>query len=206
MTDRERISALVASQSVDRRGHRLLYALVAASVLLGLVLGTLFLVQRGRTADLQHDVGALQSQVIGLGATPVAGPAGVPGQPGATGQRGATGTSGVNGVDGTNGVTPPCLSGQTQCQGADGKDGVDGKDGAPGADGVNGVDGKDGKDGAAGKDGPQGPPGPACPDGYEQRTAVITAPDRSTYDGIACVQPETSTPPSIGGGLPLRIG
>jgi hypothetical protein len=63
--------------------------------------------------------------------------------------------------------------------------------------------GKPGATGAKGDtvQGPRGPAGPTCPPGYELRDAVITAPDGSTYQGKACVDPSTSKPP---GPIPLR--
>lgn len=51
--------------------------------------------------------------------------------------------------------------------------------------------------------GADGQPGPACPDGYELRDAVITAPDGTTYSGKACVDPGSSAPPSTDPPLPL---
>jgi hypothetical protein len=77
------------------------------------------------------------------------------------GPAGPSGTPGRDGQDGVDGQTPPCLSEPTQCRGADGDKGD------------------------------QGEPGPACPGGYEPRPAVITAPDGSTYDGVACVDPDS---------------
>lgn len=53
-----------------------------------------------------------------------------------------------------------------------------------------------GDTGAAGAQGVQGEPGPTCPPGYELRDAVITAPDGSTYQGKACVDPNSSKPPN----------
>jgi hypothetical protein len=50
--------------------------------------------------------------------------------------------------------------------------------------------------GQTGQTGKTGPPGPTCPPGYELRDAVITAPNGSTYQGKACVDPATSKPPS----------
>ena len=144
------------------------------------------------------DANALLAQVIKLGGTPVV----IPAPPAAAGQPGATGTAGINGRDGTNGrdgSSPPCLATAAQCQGADGKTGqagADGADGTNGVDGQPGKDGADGKDGAPGRDGVDGAPGPACPPGYEPRPAVITAPDGSTYQGVACVDPATSQPPT----------
>ncbi|MFF4600166.1 hypothetical protein [Amycolatopsis sp. NPDC001319] len=50
--------------------------------------------------------------------------------------------------------------------------------------------------GPPGTNGSAGTPGPTCPDGYELRDAVITAPDQTTYQGKACVDPASSVPPS----------
>lgn len=144
-----------------------------------------------QSAQNGRDALALADQVRALGGTPVV----LPAPPAAVGQTGATGTAGLNGRDGVNGITPPCLSTPAQCQGADGSTGTAGTDGTDGVDGQPGKDGADGKDGQPGRDGEQGPPGPACPDGYEPRPAVITAPDGSTYQGVACVDPATSQPP-----------
>lgn len=143
------------------------------------------------------DANALVDQVRALGATPVVLPA-----PPADGRPGATGTAGLdgrNGVDGRDGQPPPCLLTVAQCQGADGGPGTagtNGKDGVDGVDGQPGKDGADGKDGQPGQNGVDGAPGPACPTGYEPRPAVITAPDGSTYQGVACVDPATSQPPA----------
>lgn len=60
-----------------------------------------------------------------------------------------------------------------------------------------------GQKGDSGETGPRGPAGPTCPDGYELRDAVITAPDGTTYSGKACVDPNTSAPPSTDPPLPL---
>ncbi len=114
------------------------------------------------------------------------------------------GRDGRNGVDG---ATPPCYFEASQCRGDNGtggRDGTNGQDGTNGADGQNGQDGQtpacqsepDQCRGPAGPGGPAGPPGPTCPDSYELRDAVISAPDGSTYSGKACVDPGTSAPPS----------
>jgi hypothetical protein len=60
-----------------------------------------------------------------------------------------------------------------------------------------------GQKGDNGETGPRGPAGPTCPDGYELRDAVITAPDGTTYSGKACVDPNSSAPPSTDPPLPL---
>lgn len=113
------------------------------------------------------------------------GPPGAEGPPGPPGQKGDKGEPGV-GATGPPGPPGPAITGPPGPPGP-------AITGPPGADGKDGVDGKDGKDGADGND---GAPGPACPDGYEQRPAVITAPDGSTYQGVACVRPDSSQPPS----------
>ncbi|GAB3154307.1 hypothetical protein GCM10027258_57970 [Amycolatopsis stemonae] len=119
----------------------------------------------------------------------------------------AVARDGRDGRNGTDGKTPPCYFEASQCRGADGQNGTDGSNGQDGKNGTDGADGKDGQTpacmaepdqcrGASGPGGPPGPPGPTCPDGYELRDAVITAPDGSTYTGKACVDPKTSAPPS----------
>lgn len=146
-----------------------------------------------------NDANALADQVRRLGGTPIVVPA--PAAP--AGQPGAAGANGVNGRDGQS---PPCLLTPAQCQGAAGQPGTAGTNGANGTNGTDGVDGKTppcyaepaqcrGTNGAPGQPGERGAPGPACPDGYEPRPAVITAPDGSTYQGVACVDPTTSRPP-----------
>lgn len=90
---------------------------------------------------------------------------------GQDGADGKDGEDGKDGADGADGQTPPCMSEPNQCRGDPGKDGTDGEDG------------KDGE------------PGPTCPDGYELRDAVVTAPDGRTYEGKACVDPSTEQEP-----------
>lgn len=101
-------------------------------------------------------------------------------------------------------------------------DGTDGRDGADAtaaqvSDAVaaycgqpeepcRGPAGQAGSTGATGATGAAGAPGPACPDGYELRDAVITAPDGSTYAGKACVDPSTSAPPTTDPPLPIPGG
>jgi hypothetical protein len=86
------------------------------------------------------------------------------------------GTPGKNGTDGTNATDAQVKAAVTAycdahniCAGPAGQTGPTGKTGAP---------------------------GPTCPPGYELRDAVITAPNGSTYQGKACVDPSTSKPPS----------
>lgn len=147
---------------------------------------------------------ALRDQVVRLGGTPVVEPA-QPGATGATGPAGATGAAGPQGpqgVAGRDGITPPCMAEPDRCRGAVGPTGPAGQAGQPGADGAKGDTGPQGTKGDTGADGPKGDTGasgPACPEGYELRDAVITAKDGSTYQGKACVDPNTSTPPLLGG-------
>lgn len=65
--------------------------------------------------------------------------------------------------------------------------------GPPGPAGPRGPAGPQGPQGPPGPRGPRGPPGATCPDGYEQRAAIITSPDGATYEGVACVDPDTET-------------
>ncbi|MBB4689835.1 hypothetical protein [Amycolatopsis jiangsuensis] len=88
-------------------------------------------------------------------------------------------------ADGTDGKRGPGPSdAQVSSAVADYCDAHDQCRGPAGAQGTPGINGHDG---AA---------GPACPDGYELRDAVITAPDQTTYSGKACVDPSSSTPPT----------
>lgn len=86
--------------------------------------------------------------------------------------------------------------------------------GATGTPGKDGKDGTNGTDGQAppcmseptqcrGQDGKDGAPGPACPDGYQLGAARITAPDNSTYDGVGCIKPGSSQPPTTTSSSPL---
>lgn len=63
--------------------------------------------------------------------------------------------------------------------------------------------GPQGPAGPTGPAGPPGAPGPACPPGYEQRPARITASDGSTYDGVACVRPGSQKTTTVTPSLPL---
>lgn len=96
------------------------------------------------------------------------------------------------GRDGADGQSPPCLSEPDQCHGPQGETGETGAKGDPGTPGPQGDKGDKGDQGDPGR---PGEPGPTCPDGYEPRSAVITAPDGTTYDGIACVRPDSGQPP-----------
>ncbi|SFO59493.1 hypothetical protein [Amycolatopsis rubida] len=91
------------------------------------------------------------------------------------------GTDGQNGQNGRDAPLPdyPALVASAVASYCDAHDQCRGEQGTPG---VNGANGKD---------------GPACPDGFELRDAVITSPDGTTYQGKACVDPNSgSTPPS----------
>lgn len=145
---------------------------------------------------------ALRDQVVRLGGTPVVEPA-QPGAAGATGATGAAGPMGPQGPAGRDGVTPPCMSEPDRCRGPVGDTGQPGTQGPAGARGDTGTAGPAGEQGPAGAKGDTGQPGPTCPDGYELRDAVITAPDGTTYSGKACVDPDTSAPPSTEPPLPL---
>lgn len=128
----------------------------------------------------------------------IPGPQGLSGPPGPPGPKGDKGDPGAS-VTGPPGPPGPAGSAVTGPAGADGKPGTDGQDG------------KDGPPGPAvtGPQGPQGErgePGPACPDGYEPRPAVITAADGSTYQGVACVKPDSSQPPSTTEAPPILGG
>lgn len=132
----------------------------------------------------------LSEQIRQMGGTPEV-------QAPAPGERGPRGDQGLPGRDGVDGTTPPCLTEPGQCRGIDGVDGRDGADGTPGKDGQDGAPGVPGSPGTPGAD---GAPGPACPTGYEPQPALIVATDGSTYQGVACVDPSTSTPPHPGNG------
>lgn len=148
---------------------------------------------------------ALRDQVVRLGGTPVVEPAqpGIAGATGATGPMGPVGPVGPKGDKGDPGVTPPCLAEPDRCRGPVGEPGAAGQAGTPGAKGDTGAQGPKGDPGEQGPKGATGAPGPTCPDGYELRDAVITAPDGTTYSGKACVDPTTSAPPSTDPPLPL---
>lgn len=55
--------------------------------------------------------------------------------------------------------------------------------------------GTKGDTGDTGPTGAAGPPGPTCPPGYELHDAVISDADGTTYQGKACVDPNTRKPP-----------
>lgn len=169
------------------------------------------------------DVGKLAQQVKSLGATPVVQPPpAVPatvdsadlrqaarqavddycaprnqcrGADGATPNFDAIVTAVVNTIprptNGTNGERGPGPTDEQVSSAV--ADYCDAHNQCAGASGAKGDTGDTGQTGAAG---PPGPPGPTCPDGYELRDAVITAPDGTTYQGKACVDPSSSAPPS----------
>lgn len=66
----------------------------------------------------------------------------------------------------------------------------------PGPAGPTGATGATGAQGEKGDKGDPGDPGPACPDGYTAHQAVITEPDGSTHQGIACVADDDTTTPA----------
>lgn len=76
----------------------------------------------------------------------------------------------------------------------------------PGPAGPKGDQGDKGDKGDPGVKGDTGAPGPTCPDGFSARAAVITEPDGSQHQGIACVSDSdttTTTPPTTTAGAPL---
>lgn len=128
------------------------------------------------------DVAAKPAPDVGVG------PQGTPGPTGPQGPQGLLGPAGPVGPPGPVGV-----------MGAMGIPGTAGDPGATGPAGAQGPVGPKGDPGATGPQGPageQGSPGPSCPPGYELRDAVFTAPDGTTYKGKACVDPNSSAPPS----------
>lgn len=216
------VKTAAAAEARDSRGHRMIWVFFAVLLAGVLVLSTMYLIDRTTSRDQlstqDGQIGALVKQVRDLGAVPVVEPS--PGARGAAGTNGVNGRDGRDGEDGRDGVTPACMAEPDRCRGpvgAAGTAGADGKDGTNGADGQNGQSppclaepaqcrGADGRDGTNGRDGVDGQPGPACPDGYELRDAVITAPDGSTYSGRACVDPNSSKPPSSDPPLPIPGG
>lgn len=156
-----------AARARDTRGHRVLWALVALTILGVLALSYTVWSVTGHSSAQDGAITQLGDQVRSLGAVPVVTPETVPGAaglPGAAGVDGAPGAQGVPGVSGTpgapgvNGQSPACLSTPPQCQGADGAPGAAGAAGV-GVPGADGTPGKDGQDGAPGKDGADGAPG-----------------------------------------------
>jgi hypothetical protein len=143
---------------------------------------------------------ALARQVEGLGATPVAGPAGSRGEPGPS----VTGPPGEKGDPGKPAPTLTPSPGPTGPPGASGAPGANstvpgptGASGAPGADST--VPGPQGEPGPAG---PQGEPGPAgddgkdgqsCPEGYSLQAPVYDA------DALVCRRDSDSDPPEAPG-------
>lgn len=201
---REHATEPAAEQARDPRMHRWIpigMALCLAGVA-GVVV-VLFLLSAhdsDQISGLQAQVGAyasdahaLESQVRGLGATPVV-------QPPPAGPPGAQGAAGLNGIPGPPGPTgPPGSNGAAGSPGAAGANGAPGAGGPPGTTGPAGPSGAQGPPGQPGPSGAQGSPGPTCPAGFSARPAVITEPDGSTHQGIACVanSDTTTTPPPI---------
>ncbi|WP_409186734.1 hypothetical protein F9C11_21835 [Amycolatopsis sp. VS8301801F10] len=174
-----------------------------------------------RTSDARSaDIGRLAAQVKALGGTPVVqppAPVAVPVDPTTLRQAARQAVDDYCSLRdqcrGADGVSPDfdALTNAVLARVPAPKDGKDGTD-APAPDytalvasycaahdecrGVAGAKGDTGEQGAKGDKGDRGDPGPSCPDGYVLRDAVITAPDGSTYQGKACVDPGSSTPPS----------
>ncbi|WP_336156629.1 hypothetical protein [Amycolatopsis sp. VC5-11] len=170
--------------------------------------------------ELARDVAALADQVKRLGGTPVVQPPAAPAAAQADPtQLRATARQAVedycatrNQCRGANGASPDfdALTNAVLARIPVPKDGTDGHDGrdAPVPDYpalvasavASYCDAHDqcrGEPGTNGKNGNDGAPGPACPSGFELRDAVITAPDGTTYQGKACVDPASgSAPPS----------
>lgn len=156
----------------ERRWRRGDVLAVVGALLLGAALAWILLSVQAlndklETSNQARD--ALARQVQGLGATPVAGPAGSRGEPGES----VTGPPGEPGAVGPSG--PPGPSGNTGAAGKPGTAGASGEPGVVGATGPAGVAGLQGPAGEAGPAGPQGeqgaagPPGPAGRDGTDGR-------------------------------------
>jgi hypothetical protein len=221
--DRAReVDHTVQRRLAARDGHRWIWALLALAAfgILLLAAGYFGLRDTARDRDAAQDetiaslaqladdnavvAVRLGEQLRDLGYEPVVQPP----VPGERGPQGASGPQGQQGPDGEQGE--PGAQGEPGPSGAPGLPGQNGVDGAPGEPGQPGADGAPGEPGARGEPGPQGergPPGPACPDGYEQREAVITDPDGSTRPGVACVlaaaPPTTTTTESTPPLLPV---
>ncbi len=173
-----------AAESKDHRGHVLIWVSFAVLLIGALSLATVVFIGRAQNTSLADQVavltqraddnaraaGQLADQVRGLGAIPVT-------VPGATGASGPAGPQGPKGDKGDPGMSPPCLAEPDRCRGPVGEQGPAGETGATGEQGEAGPQGPAGPAGEPGPQGAQGAPGPACPDGYELRDAVITAPD-----------------------------
>jgi hypothetical protein len=217
VTDAQRAVSRAAEAAIDHRGHKLMWICLGA-VVVGLALLAVALVSVLSGQDRQGDaitslraqadraVSAAQQladQVRSMGGQPVVQPP----APGAQGPAGAAGAQGPQGVSGPTGPSgPPGPTGPSGAPGAGGDTGPAGSDGAAGADGAPGPQGPAGPTGPQGPQGPKGDtgqPGPACPSGYIARPAVITSPSGTTYQGIACVDPDTEKTPPL---LPLPLG
>ncbi|MFF4600544.1 hypothetical protein [Amycolatopsis sp. NPDC001319] len=209
----------------DSRAHWQLWLGLALLLAPMAFLAVSFFAQHGQITQLQQtsdsravDVGKLAQQVKSLGATPVVqapSPAAAAVDPD---QLRAAARSAVDDYcstrdqcRGPDGMTPDfdALTNAVLARIPIPKDGAPGKDaptpdvaGAVAAycgqdnDPCRGQAGAKGDTGDTGPAGATGEPGPACPDGYELRDAVITAPDMTTYQGKACVDPNSSVPPS----------
>ncbi|PWW50274.1 collagen-like domain-containing protein [Actinokineospora spheciospongiae] len=209
------------------RGHRLVWIALAALVVGLAVAGWAVLdlssSTRARDGDQDRtitelveradgattDARRLAEQVRELGGVPVVQP-GNPGDPGPQGQQGNPGPAGPAGPAGPQGG--PGAKGDPGEPGDPGPQGERGQQGEPGSPGEPGPPGAAGEPGQsppclaepAQCRGTDGAPGPACPDGYEQRPAVVTNPDGTTQPGVACVATaSTPTPPASGEPLPL---
>lgn len=197
-----------AAETRDRRERRqgdLRWALVCVAIgtlLAGIVIGGVWIVDQLRTANAARD--ALAAQVEKLGAEPVAGPPGSRGTVGPVGLRGPSGPPGPTGPPGADGSDgTPGKAGKNGAAGTPGQDGLNGADGTPGVagqDGTNGADGAQGPPGPAGpagekgdrgEQGPQGergPAGPTCPDGYSLQ------PPPTDPDALVCRKDGSSAP------------
>lgn len=201
----------VAAAKFDKAATRRDLVLFIAVVLLAGWLGYMTYLSGAETTDARADTAAAQEQAKSLadqvaeacakGGTTAAElgaacqkaaevqrePAPTPPRDGEPGPRGPQGPSGFDGSPGSTGPTGP--------PGPPGAEGPAGPAGAAGAAGEPGPPGAQGEPGPQGPAGADGAPGPACPPGYEPRPALITAPDGTTYQGVACVDPGSGVPP-----------
>jgi hypothetical protein len=214
VTDGQRAVARAAEAAIDHRGHRWMWACLAAVVVgLALLAVAMWSVLSGQDrqgdaiASLTHQADSnasvaqqLAAQVRSMGGQPVVQPP-VPGAQGPAGAQGVAGPGGPPGPSGPSGAAGPI--GDTGPTGSAGTDGAPGAAGSDGAQGPQGQVGPTGAQGPKGDTGPSGAAGPACPAGYEPRPAVITSPSGTTYQGIACVDPGSERTPPI---LPLPGG
>ncbi|MEV5538468.1 hypothetical protein AB0L13_16555 [Saccharopolyspora shandongensis] len=137
---------------------------------------------------------------------PVVGPGGPAGLPGADGADGSVGSVGPAG----RGIAGTALDGvDLVVTYTDGTTENLGRVVGPAGRGIAEVDTRTGRllvtydDGTTddagplppGPQGEPGTPGPSCPDGYELRPVLLLAADgASTYDGVGCVEPGSSSP------------